>query len=191
MTKRFVEYDLPLAEISEQSARESEDKFGQISSLYKWWARRPLASSRATAFAALIDDPGPDHPQEREAICKLIEEIIPREAIRDRNSLGIRHAQEMIRQQYGQPPRVLDPFAGGGSISLEALRLGCETYASDYNPVAVFIERATLEWPQKLGIEVELPRELVEGESDRGKQLAFGDDGDTVKVNLLAYLVEK
>jgi putative DNA methylase len=95
---------------------------------------------------------------------------------------------EQYMQKYGRAPRVLDPFAGGGSIPLEALRLGCETYASDYNPVAVFIEKATLEWPQRFGIEVELPREIVEGGPD---QLAFGDSGDTVNVNLLAHLVER
>ena len=71
----------------------------------------------------------------------------------------------MIRQQYGRPPRVLDPFAGGGSIPLDALRLGCETYASNCNPVAVLIEKATLEWPQKFGIGVELPREMVRAET--------------------------
>jgi adenine-specific DNA methylase len=147
MQKRFIEYDLPLAEISEQSAREKNIHHGHPSTLHIWWARRPLASSRATAFAALIDDPGPDHPQEREAIRKLIEEITPWEAVKDGNSPAIERAQEMIRQQYDRSPRVLDPFAGGGSIPLEALRLGCETYASDYNPVAVFIEKATLEWP--------------------------------------------
>jgi putative DNA methylase len=197
--KRFIEYDLPLTEISEQSSGEKYIRHGYPATFHVWWARRPLASSRATAFAALIDDPGPGHPREREAIRKLIEEITPWEAVKDRNSPAIERAQEMIRQQYGHPPRVLDPFAGGGSIPLEALRLGCQTYASDYNPVAVFIEKATLEWPQKFGIEVELPREMVEGPStgsrrstnDSARQLALGSEGDTVKVNLLAYLMEK
>jgi putative DNA methylase len=188
--KRFIEYDLPLAEISEESAREKNIRHGHPSTLHIWWARRPLASSRATAFAALIDDPGEDHPEEREAITELIKEITPWEAVKDGNSPAIERAREMILQQYGRPPRVLDPFAGGGSIPLEALRLGCETYASDYNPVAVFIEKATLEWPQKFGIEVELPSEMVEGEGNQ-KQLGLEDEGDTVKVNLLAYLVEK
>ncbi len=211
MQKRFIEYDLPLAEISEQSAREKNIRHGHPSTLHIWWARRPLASSRATAFAALIDDPGPDHPQEREEIRKLIEEITPREAVKHGNSPAIERAREMIRQQYGRPPRVLDPFAGGGSIPLEALRLGCETYASDYNPVAVFIEKATLEWPQKFGIEVELPKEIAHGltrinTDNQGEirvnqresvshssvsQKNLWGEGETVKVNLLAYLVEK
>jgi len=149
MQERFIEYDLPLAEISEQSAREKNIRHGHPSTLHIWWARRPLASSRATALAALIDNPGPDHPQEREEIRQLIEEIIPWEAVKSGNSPAIEQAREMILKQYGRPPRVLDPFAGGGSIPLEALRLGCETYASDYNPVAHLIELCTLVYPQK------------------------------------------
>jgi putative DNA methylase len=191
MTKRLIEYDLPLADISEASAREKNIRHGHPSTLHIWWARRPLASSRATAFAALIDDPGEDHPEERRELLELIRRITPWEAVKDGNSEDIERARELILKQYGRPPRVLDPFAGGGSIPLEALRLGCETYASDYNPVAVFIEKATLEWPQKFGIEVELPREMVEGDDNSAKQLALGESGDKVKVNLLAYLVEK
>ncbi len=189
--KRLIEYDLPLADISEESAREKNIRHGHPSTLHIWWARRPLASSRATAFAALIDDPGPDHPHEREELLELVKRITPWEAVKHGNSEDIERARQLILEQYGRPPRVLDPFAGGGSIPLEALRLGCETYASDYNPVAVFIEKATLEWPQKLGIEVELPREMVQGESNAARQLEFGGGGHTVKVNLLAHLVEK
>ena len=177
MKKKFIEYDLPLKEISEESAREKNIRHGHPSTLHIWWARRPLAASRATAFAALIDDPGPENPEKRKEIYELIKEIAPWEAVKDGNSKAIKRAQEMIKEQYGDnPPKVLDPFAGGGSIPLEALRLGCETYASDLNPVAVLIEKATLEWPQKFGIEVELPPEEL---------------GYIGKVNLLAYLVEK
>lgn len=186
MTKRLIEYDLPLAEISEQSAREKNIRHGHPSTLHIWWARRPLAASRATAFAALVDDPGPDRPKERKRLLGLIEQMVPWEAVKDGNAPVIEKARRVIRDQFGEePPRVLDPFAGGGSIPLEAVRLGCETYASDYNPVAVFIEKATLEWPQKFGIEVALP---AEGE-DTGdlSDLRRGDG----KVNLLAYLVER
>lgn len=183
---------MPLAEVSEESAREKNIRHGHPSTLHIWWARRPLAASRATAFAALIDDPGEEHPKEREEIRKLIQEISPWEAVKDGNSPAVLRARAMIAEQYCRPPKVLDPFAGGGSIPLEALRLGCETYASDYNPVAVFIEKATLEWPQKYGIDVELPRAVVEDEDgpDHG-QLALEDDGDKVSVNLLAFLVER
>lgn len=179
MKPRFIEYDLPLAEISEQSAREKNIRHGRPSSLHIWWARRPLASSRATNFAELIDLP--ESYQKRDEIRELIKKISPWEAVKDGNNQYIKKAQELIKKQYGDnPPRVLDPFAGGGSIPLEALRLGCETYASDFNPVAVFIEKATLEWPQKFGIEIELPR-IKQTDLDNTKQ----------KVNMLSYLVEK
>jgi putative DNA methylase len=123
MNKRLIEYDLPLVDISEASAREKNIRHGHPSTLHIWWARRPLASSRATAFAALIDDPGPDHPQEREELLELIKRITPWEAVKDGNSEDIEKARELIRKQCGRAPRVLDPLAGGGSIPLEALRL--------------------------------------------------------------------
>jgi adenine-specific DNA methylase len=187
MQKRFIEYDLPLADISEESAREKNIRHGHPSTLHIWWARRPLAASRATTFAALLDDPGPHEPEKRREIKDLIKEIAPWEAVKHGNSDAIKKAQDLIKEQYGEdtPPKVLDPFAGGGSIPLEALRLGCETYASDYNPVAVFIEKATLEWPQKFGVEVELP-EGYDEDVENG-ELGVGSK----KVNLLAYLVEK
>ncbi|MEP0548095.1 MAG: DUF1156 domain-containing protein [Rhodothermales bacterium] len=185
MTKRFIEYDLPLEEISEESAREKSIRHGHPSTLHLWWARRPLASSRATAFAALIDDPGPHEPERRREINKLIEQITPWDAVKDGNSAVILKAREMLREQYGRAPMVIDPFSGGGSIPLEALRLGCETYANDYNPVAVFVERATLEWPQAYGMQVTLPR----GDAQDGDLTSLEKGGE--KVNLLAYLVEK
>ncbi len=169
---------MPLAEISEESAREKNIRHGHISTLHIWWARRPLASSRATNFAALIDLP--DNNEKRKEITELIKKITLWEAVKDGNDKNIKKAQQMIKEQWGdQPPRVLDPFAGGGSIPLEALRLGCETYASDYNPVAVFIEKATLEWPQKFGVMISHPEK---------KQ---GIDGEVEKVNFLMYMVEK
>ncbi|MFQ5537794.1 MAG: DUF1156 domain-containing protein [Gemmatimonadota bacterium] len=192
MKRKFIEYDLPLAEVSEESAREKNIRHGHPSTLHIWWARRPLAASRATAFAALIDDPGEEHPEKREEIRKLIQEISPWEAVKDGNSRAVVRARRMIAEQYGRPPRVLDPFSGGGSIPLEALRLGCETYASDYNPVAVFIEKATLEWPQRYGVQVELPRGMMESDDGGAAgQLVLEDGSDTVSVNLLAFLVER
>jgi adenine-specific DNA methylase len=181
MDQRFIEHDLPLAEISEASAREKNIRHGHPSTLHIWWARRPLAASRATTLAALLDDPGPHEPDKRRELKDLIKEIAPWESVKNGNNAAIEQAQEMVQEQYEEPPKVIDPFAGGGSIPLEALRLGAETYASDYNPVAVFIEKATLEWPQKFGVEVELPGE------ENGEGLGMGGR----KVNLLAYLVEK
>jgi len=191
MKKRLIEYNLPLADISEASAREKNIRHGHPSTLHIWWARRPLAASRATAFAALIDDPGPDHPEEREELMELIKRMTPWEAVKDGNNAAIEEAKELIHKQYGRAPKVLDPFSGGGSIPLEALRLGCETHASDYNPVAVLILKATLEWPQKFGVEVELPLEMVKRDVGGVRQLELGSSGDTVKANLLVHLVRK
>ena len=64
----------------------------------------------------------------------------------------IERARKKILKAYGgKAPKVLDPFGGGGSIPLECLRLGCETYSNDLNPVAVLIQKCTLEYPQKYG----------------------------------------
>ena len=186
MTQRFIEYDLPLEEISEESVREKSINHGHPSSLHVWWARRPLASTRATTFAALIDDPGPHQPEKRQEIRKLIEQITPWEAVKDGNGAAIERAREMLRAQYGgRSPKVIDPFSGGGTIPLEALRLGCETYANDYNPVAVFVEKATLEWAQKYGVDVTLS-----AESATNGDLSSLSKGSE-KVNLLRHLVEK
>jgi len=145
--RSFIEETFPVKEVSEESAREKNIRHGHISTLHIWWARRPLASSRATAYAALI--PAPDNIEEAEKIKQFIAELSKWE-----NSLNptyIGKAREDIKKALGYTPRVLDPFAGGGAIPLEALRLGCETYASDYNPVAVLILKAVLEYPQKYG----------------------------------------
>lgn len=187
MKKRFIEWDLPLAEISEASTREKNIRHGHPSTLHIWWARRPLASSRATNFAALIDLP--DDNEKRKEITELIKKITPWEAVKNGNDANIKKAQQMIKEQWGdQPPKVLDPFAGGGSIPLEALRLGCETYASDYNPVAVFIEKATLEWPQKFGVMIPNP-DKDKKKTQSQKKITGGKTED--EVNFLTYMVEK
>jgi len=151
--KRLIEVDFPLREVSEQSVREKNIRHGHISTLHIWWARRPLAASRATALAALLPDPG--DPQKREEYLQLIKDISPWEVVSKdtpQNRALLEKARKLIREAYGgRAPKVLDCFAGGGAIPLEALRLGCETYALDYNPVAVLILKAVLEYPQKYG----------------------------------------
>jgi adenine-specific DNA methylase len=146
--KRLIEVDFPLKEVSEESVREKNIRHGHISTLHIWWARRPLAASRATTYAALV--PAPKDEKELREKLKFIAEISKWE-----NSLNeklIERARKDIREFFGGgAPKVLDCFAGGGSIPLEALRLGCETYALEYNPVAVLILKAVLEYPQKYG----------------------------------------
>jgi len=148
MTVRLIEADFPLRTVSEESVREKNIRHGHISTLHIWWARRPLAASRATALAALL----PDEPGQREELLALVRDIAPWEVVSNGNAPQIEKARQLIREAFGgRAPRVLDPFAGGGSILLEALRLGCETYALDYNPVAVLLNKAVLEYPQKFG----------------------------------------
>jgi adenine-specific DNA methylase len=175
-SKRLIEVAFPLREVSAESAREKSIRHGHISTLHIWWARRPLAACRAAIFEALVPDP--DDPACPPAFRSLVEELVPsaydcydREGPHPplrRRLLGfvadlckwensnnqdlLEIARRLIREANGGvPPKVLDPFAGGGSIPLEALRLGCETYASDLNPVAVLILKCTVEYPQRYG----------------------------------------
>lgn len=189
MKKRLIEYDLPLAEISEASKKESENKYGRISSLHKWWARRPQVVSRATAFAALIDDPGDNFSKERDILIKQIERILPWKPLSRGDYSQLLKAQNLISEHFsGYKPKVLDPFAGGAAIPLEALRLGCQTFACDYNPIAVLIEKGTLEWPQKYGLKVAIPSSLLEiSKHEKGAELFTR----RVEVNLLSFLVER
>ncbi|PKP59482.1 DNA methylase [Candidatus Atribacteria bacterium HGW-Atribacteria-1] len=153
--KRFIEVSFPVKEISKESVREKNVRHGHISTLHIWWARRPLASSRATAYASLIPAPESDveWDKKRQFIINLSKWENPL------NSILIEKARkDILKANGGKPLRVLDPFAGGGAIPLEALRLGCETYAGEYNPVAVLILKCTLEYPQKYG----KPKEVKE-----------------------------
>ena len=157
--KRFIEETFPVKEVSVEAAREKNIRHGHISTLHIWWARRPLASSRATAYAALI--PPPKDIDEWQQKRNFISDLSKWE-----NSLNphlIKRAQEEILEvsNDGAPPKVLDPFGGGGAIPLEALRLGCDTYSNDLNPVAVLIQKCTLEYPQKYGSPAREPGEGI------------------------------
>ncbi len=166
---RLIETDFPLRVVSEESVREKNIRHGHISTLHIWWARKPLAASRCTALAALVAD----DPARRETLLNLVQQLAPWEAVSG-NTQSTRHllekARALIRHPEqregpgGRAPRVLDPFAGGGAIPLEALRLGCETYALDYNPVAVLLNKAVLEYPQRFGqpISRRAPERLIE-----------------------------
>lgn len=178
MKKRFIEWDLPLAEISRESAKEKNVRHGHPSTLHIWWARRPLTSSRAINFSALLDLP--DSIEKRKEIFNLIRNFSSWEAVKESDNKDIKKAKELLKRQWADdPPKVLDPFAGGGSIPLESQRLGCKTYFNDYNPVAVFIEKATIEWPQKYGKMIPHPDNTI------------GIDGDPIKINFLTYMVKK
>lgn len=171
MPRKLIEVALPLDAINQQSAREKSIRKGHPSTLHLWWSRKPTATSRAVLFSQLVDDPseryeefleaaraaGEADPEsaaeraveaERRRLFTLITRMVNWDNIGDEHLM--RDVREEIRRSTGEePPAVLDPFAGGGSIPLEAQRLGLETHASDLNPVAVLINKALIEIPPR------------------------------------------
>lgn len=155
--KKLIEVALPLEAINAASVREKSIRHGHPSTLHLWWARRPLAAARAVIFSSLVDDPSA-HPEqfpteedqsaERRRLFDLMEELIIWENSNNEDVLN-RAKAEILKSTDGNPPALLDPFAGGGSIPLEAQRLGLEAHASDLNPVAIMINKAMIEIPPK------------------------------------------
>jgi putative DNA methylase len=155
--RKLIEVALPLEVINRESVREKSIRHGHPSTLHLWWARRPLAAARAVLFAQLVDDPS-SHPDrfptaeaqraERERLHEIIERLVVWENSGDQALLDQAH-QEILKSTDGNPPPILDPFAGGGTIPLEAQRLGLEAHASDLNPVAVLINKALIEIPPR------------------------------------------
>ena len=143
--KRMIEELIPLTEIGVESSKSVS--YGDIHAIHTWFARRPLAACRAATFAALVDAPTTE--TERDHLLKLITDVLPGKAPQQKPKL-IEEMRERIRQTFdGNAPRVLDPFAGGGSLPLEAARLGCETYAHDLNPNAVLTLLGTVDYPMR------------------------------------------
>ena len=173
--KKLIEVALPLEAINAASVREKSIRHGHPSTLHLWWARRPLAAARAVLFAQMVDDPSsrPElfpseeaQSQERQRLFRIIEKLVKWESTT--NEVILESAREEIRKSWrrtcednsdhpratelfnpDQLPAFHDPFAGGGSIPLEAQRLGLKAYASDLNPVAVLINKAMLEIPPR------------------------------------------
>ena len=184
--KKLIEVALPLDAINKEAAREKSIRHGHPSTLHLWWARRPLAACRAVLFASLVDDPGNDLPEkeaeiERKRLFGIIEELVLWENSNDERVLHAARTEiarsaartagvslpagdltpAQVREALEKyAPPVLDPFCGGGSIPLEAQRLGLKAIASDLNPVAVLITKALIEIPPKFaGLPPVHPRE--------------------------------
>ena len=155
--KKLIEVAIPLEAINAASAREKSIRHGHPSTLHLWWARRPLAACRAVLFAPLVEDPS-SHPDEfptpeaqeveRKRLFTIIEDLVKWENSTNEEVLE-RARNEIRRSCGGDLPPVYDPFSGGGSIPLEAQRLGLPAYGSDLNPVAVMIGKAMIEIPPK------------------------------------------
>ena len=170
---RLIEVAFPLKQASLDSVHEKNVRHGHISTLHIWPARRPLAACRAALIATLLPDPGNAEERKKllEKLAGTVVEVVKKKKLPsgrveekkvEETVGGILHwgresgpdlewFRQKIREAYGgRAPKVLDPFAGGGAIPLEAMRLGCEVTAIDINPVAWFILKCTLEYPQKL-----------------------------------------
>jgi putative DNA methylase len=173
--KKLIEVALPLEAINVASAREKSIRHGHPSTLHLWWARRPLAAARAVIFAQMVDDPSswPDlfptekvQEKERKRLFEIIEDLVlwentTNEEVLNRARQEIWNSWRRTCAEHADDPRAKelynrdklpafhDPFAGGGSLPLEAQRLGLEAYASDLNPVAVLICKAMIEIPPR------------------------------------------
>ena len=173
--KKLIEVALPLDAINAASGREKSIRHGHPSTLHLWWARRPLAAARAVIFAQMVDDPSSwpelfptekEQENERKRLFKIIEDMVLWE--NTTNEEVMQRARDAISESWRRTcaenadhpqakelfnpeklPAFHDPFAGGGSLPLEAQRLGLEAYASDLNPVAVLINKAMIEIPPK------------------------------------------
>src|ERR1700680_3047751 len=198
---RLIEVAFPLKQASLDSVHEKNVRHGHISTLHIWPARRPLAACRAALIATLLPDPG-DPEERRRLIERIGGRVVPKiekkkvngkpvEIEREETIGGILHwgresdpdmqfFRDEIRKAYGgRPPRVLDPFAGGGAIPLEAMRLGCDATAIDINPVAWFVLKCTLEYPQRFaGKRWPLPTFANEGQQQTELTTARVRDGD-------------
>ncbi len=155
--KKLIEVALPLEKINAESAREKSIRHGHPSTLHLWWARRPLAAARAVIWASLVDDPsshpdkfptGEDQDKERKRLFKILEDLVVWENSNNEKVLTLAKA-EIMKSMGNNLPVFLDPFAGGGTIPLEAQRLGLEAHAHDLNPVAVMINKAMIEIPPR------------------------------------------
>lgn len=211
--KRLAEVDFPIAEVSRHAAREKGGAPGHPSRLHLWWARRPLASSRAVLLALLLPDPcdrhcpvdfklrarellakvgcdkGTGDEQIRAGLLKFLADFASRDCADNRAYLDA--GRGLVRAAHGDdPPLVVDSFAGGGSIPIEALRLGCDAFASDLNPVACLILKVMLEDIPRYGSELaeELTRVGAEIEEHAERELADLYPKDTDGAVPIAYL---
>jgi len=167
--KKLIEVALPLPEINDASAYDKMPGIGpHPKGIHHWWARLPLPTARAVLFASVLDDPA-SHPEkfpteeaqntERERLFDIVRELMQKK-LHERPDVYAKARDEMLKNVEGDLPPVLDPFSGGGSIPLEASRLGFKAHAADLNPVAVLLNKCNLElvprWLDRLPVNPEV-----------------------------------
>lgn len=213
--KRIAEVDFPLSAVNdaciEENNRKTRVDSGHLSLLHSWWARRPLASCRSLLLTLLLPDPcdplcpaefktaarntlqqdkkvGPKDADLRKALLAFVADIANWDIVRVAGYVST--ARELVKAAHGAGPHVLDPFSGGGSIPLEAQRLGCEVTASDLNPVAWLLLKVALEWCGRKGPELaDLFEEWAEWTlKEAEKRLVKYYPADTQRRKPLAYL---
>ena len=182
--KKLIEVALPLQAISKEAAREKSIRHGHPSTLHLWWARRPLAAARAVLWASLVDDPSA-HPDrfptekeqsaERRRLFDILTELVKWKNTNDADLLAAAQ-DEIVASCNGELPKILDPFCGGGTIPLEAQRLGLPAYGGDLNPVAVLISKAMVEIPPRFAgmapVNPEGGQSMAVGSWERARGLA-------------------
>ncbi|WP_428120024.1 DUF1156 domain-containing protein [Candidatus Poriferisodalis sp.] len=195
MNPKLIEVALPLATINAEAAREKSIRHGHPSTLHLWWARRPLAAARAVIWSSLVDDPSAEgyrdpygnllptveaQEVERQRLHGILERLVKWENSNDPEVLAEARA-EIDRCFPDGPPPMLDPFAGGGAIPLEAQRLGLTTFAGDLNPVAVLINKAMIEIPSRFAglrpVHPDVDRSLTTWERAQGLAADVGAYG--------------
>jgi len=149
--RRLIEEFLPVREIGREASREkSAGRDYHLSTLHWWWARRPLAAARAAVFATLV--PGSALPESRNDLERFFGQLTAwRGDEIGLNPSALEKARKLIEGEWPTPPKIIDSFAGGGAIPLEALRLGADAAAVELSPVAFLVSCGTLVWPQTYG----------------------------------------
>jgi len=239
--KRLIEVDLPIKRISAHAQREKSIRFGHITALHLWWARRPLSACRAVICASLWPDPADKNcPKEfiefaKKEMLKWCDndhlQLLSKESLQD--FIKVNHKKDMVNNtlflrqllldfiadfsnwdnsyepeflktskllsknshislggDINSLPILLDSFAGGGSIPLEGLRVGAESFASDINPIPILLNKVLLEYVPKYGKELsdEVKYQAIRIKKKIESELGEYYPKDDTKTTPIAYL---
>lgn len=196
--KKLIEVALPLPEINDASAYDKMPGIGAHPKvIHQWWARLPLPSARAVLFSSVVDDPS-SHPEkfpteeaqaaERERLFGIVRDLMQKK-LHDKPEVYARARAEMLAHTGGKLPDMLDPFSGGGSIPLEAARLGFVAHAADLNPVAVLLNKCNLElvprWLGQKPINPNMRGDMIKSQISRSGAWGLAEDvryyGDVIR----------